>query len=232
MVQYQVGGRLDGVILTHGHSDAMMGLDDLRHWTGHGAMQSHPLPVFLDRTTLATVGQTFPYLVDSSLSTGSKYVGSLDFTTIQWSLDTPCESSSSSFMVGELRVIPVPVEHGVSADGRDKFYSLGLYFPDDGVAYISDVNAIPPSSIAIIKDCRLLIVDCLRIQRRVISHYNLEDALDLVQQLEHHHHLKQVLLVGISHDVDYDEMAEACRAQNLTVPVSPAWDGMRIQIRK
>lgn len=71
-VQYLVRdkiGPLDGVVLTHGHADAIFGLDDLRHFTGHDSLQSH-VDIWLDQQTMDVVARSFPYLVDSSNVTG------------------------------------------------------------------------------------------------------------------------------------------------------------------
>lgn len=49
---------VDAIVLTHGHADAMLGLDDVRdlQWTG-GVM-----PVWASAATLAVTRQAFPYL--------------------------------------------------------------------------------------------------------------------------------------------------------------------------
>ncbi|KAJ2418201.1 hypothetical protein GGF47_005088, partial [Coemansia sp. RSA 2524] len=50
---------IDAVLLTHGHADAMLGLDDLRQWT---SSQNTSIPVYCDRSALETVAGAFPYL--------------------------------------------------------------------------------------------------------------------------------------------------------------------------
>lgn len=73
MVPYRIG-RLEAVLLTHDHADALFGLDDLRHWTFQGAIQPS-LSVYLDADTMATVRQVYPYLVDSKMAKGKRIVG-------------------------------------------------------------------------------------------------------------------------------------------------------------
>lgn len=60
---------LDGVILTHGHADACYGMDGLRQWTLHGAIQP-AIDIYLSRETMDTIKITFPFLVDVRHATG------------------------------------------------------------------------------------------------------------------------------------------------------------------
>ena len=68
---------IDAVILTHGHADAILGLDDLRQWTLVGkrspALQN-TVHIYLDVPTMEVVGRCFPYMVDTSKATGSGVV--------------------------------------------------------------------------------------------------------------------------------------------------------------
>lgn len=63
--------QIDGVLLTHGHADAMLGLDDLRNWTlGDGADPVQSIVnVYLCPDTFSVVKRTFPYIVDTSNAT-------------------------------------------------------------------------------------------------------------------------------------------------------------------
>lgn len=61
---------LDGVIITHGHADACYGMDDLRGWTLGGIIQPH-INVHLSYEAMEVIGRTFPFLVDSSMATGT-----------------------------------------------------------------------------------------------------------------------------------------------------------------
>lgn len=59
---------LDGVVLTHPHADAMLGLDDARMLT-QGIVQEK-VDVYLTDETMDTLTSTFPYLVSANLATG------------------------------------------------------------------------------------------------------------------------------------------------------------------
>lgn len=121
--------RIDAVLLTHAHADAILGLDDLRSWTIGGCVQPY-VDVYLTPTCLRTVETTFPYLVDRSLSTGGGDVG-----TLRWHLIEP---SDKPFVVGPhaVPVTPLPVQHGFIGADREPFECLG--FRIDSMSYISD----------------------------------------------------------------------------------------------
>jgi phosphoribosyl 1,2-cyclic phosphodiesterase len=62
--------RIDALLLTHGHCDAMMGLDDLRQWTlGKNPIQTS-VDVYLTQETMNVVKGSFPYLVNQKYATG------------------------------------------------------------------------------------------------------------------------------------------------------------------
>ena len=62
--------RIDALILTHPHADAINGLDDLRAWTLNQKIQEH-IPVYLTSNTMEAIKMTFPYIVDNRQATGS-----------------------------------------------------------------------------------------------------------------------------------------------------------------
>lgn len=61
--------RIDAVLLTHAHADAILGLDNLRAWTMGGDIQSH-VDIYCTQTCFETVEATFPYLVNGKKATG------------------------------------------------------------------------------------------------------------------------------------------------------------------
>ncbi|RID43378.1 hypothetical protein BRARA_I00241 [Brassica rapa] len=57
--------RIDSIILTHEHADAIHGLDDIRSFQPRGsATDTNPLPVFLSQFTMESISTRFPYLIE------------------------------------------------------------------------------------------------------------------------------------------------------------------------
>ncbi|EJU05287.1 hypothetical protein DACRYDRAFT_19840 [Dacryopinax primogenitus] len=94
--------KIDAVVLSHAHADAMNGLDDLRCWTLDGTMQDH-VDIYLSQKTFDEVERTFPYLVNKGMATGGGSV-----PEFQWNII----SEFVEFDVQGVNITPLPVHHG------------------------------------------------------------------------------------------------------------------------
>ncbi|KZT53646.1 hypothetical protein CALCODRAFT_439824 [Calocera cornea HHB12733] len=94
--------RIDGLILTHAHADAMNGLDDLRCWTLQGAIQDS-IDIYLSQRTYEEVQRTFPYLVDKGMATGGGAVPEFQWHIIQ---------EYNDFDICGVNITPILVHHG------------------------------------------------------------------------------------------------------------------------
>jgi len=94
--------RIDAVLITHAHADAVNGLDDLRGWTLRNAIQPH-IDVYLTSQTFTEVSRSFPYLVDKAFGSGGG-----DLPDFQWHII----EENVPFTVRGLSVLPFPVHHG------------------------------------------------------------------------------------------------------------------------
>ncbi|KND00411.1 uncharacterized protein SPPG_04734 [Spizellomyces punctatus DAOM BR117] len=217
--------RIDAVLLTHGHADAMLGMDDLRQWTIGGAafsVQDH-IDVYCNEQTMSVVQGAFPYLVDKGKATGGGDVPSLNFRI----METTSEGYKR-FMIEELEVIPVEVDHGKYSDGQP-FKCLGFRFGD--VTYVSDASGLPPHAKELIRGSKVLVMDSLHYGSHA-SHFSIPEAVEQCASL-----IKpggRVFLTGFSHRVDHDTLAEELRQnedlKKAGVKAEPAYDGLKVVI--
>lgn len=213
--------RLDAVMLTHWHADAMNGLDDLRDFTMN--IQDDDgydgLKVFCNAPTLEHVEQVFPFLVRSmdevrADKAGGGGVAELTFATFR---------NERTFQpVAGVNVTPFGVEHGGCPD-----FSA---FRVGSLAYISDVSAIPERSRRFLRGARHVVLDGLRPMDKHPSHFCIMDALEEVRSGFYVDLVPEVVwLVGMNHEVDHDATNAWLQQEELPCPVLCAYDGLQVQ---
>ena len=150
--------RLDAVVFTHPHKDHLAGLDDIRAFN---FFSRRPMPVYADSLTEEALRRDFYYAF-----TDTKYPGipELELNTI----------TLEPFPVGDIPIIPILAWHL-------KMPVLGFRF--GAFTYITDANRIDEPEKEKIRGSRILVLNALRKQRH-ISHFNLEEAIALVRELE------------------------------------------------
>ncbi|KAJ2402073.1 hypothetical protein GGI23_000972 [Coemansia sp. RSA 2559] len=202
---------IDAVLITHGHADAILGLDDLRQWTMY---QGVSIPIYADRQAMDTISSTFPYLVDTKKATGSGQVSELDFRVI--------EEPYKAFECQGISFQPLRVEHGRFSDGRP-FYFTGFRFND--ISYVSDCSRIPDETAALMMDSDLLVLDALKWKPHP-SHFGFWQALDEVRRLKP----RRTLLTDLCHALEHSEVEEQGRKleREENIVLGPAYDGMKV----
>lgn len=150
--------RLDAVLLTHEHQDAIAGLDELRRFNElHGGyVPIHARPEDLD----VVVGR-FAYAFRPGQRT---FVGLPQLRPV---------GVVGPFLVGGRRFIPVPVIH---ADRVIVGYRTG------GFAYCSDVQRIDADGRALLGDLDVLVISALRDLPHP-THQTVAEALALIEAL-------------------------------------------------
>ncbi|KAI9500672.1 hypothetical protein GGI25_004525 [Coemansia spiralis] len=202
---------IDAVLITHGHADAIFGLDDLRQWTMHFGTS---IPVYADQESFDTIAQAFPYIVDRTKATGSGAVAALEFHII--------EDPYTAFDCQGVMFQPLRVEHGMYIDGSP-FYFIGFRFDD--IAYVSDCSKIPEKTAELMAGCKLLILDALRWTPHP-SHFSYQQALDEVRRLKP----ERTLFTDFCHDMEHsvlEEQAAKIKAEE-NIIVEPSYDGQRV----
>ena len=191
-------GAIHSVLFTHYHADHLHGLDDLRpiqHFLGQ------PVPLFCAEDVEERIRSAFSYAFDSTKPGKIKtYVPNLSFERIKL---TPVN------VLGEI-VTPVPLIHG-------NFDLLGFRIKD--LAYCTDVNHIPETSMKLLQNLDILVLDALR-DKPHPAHFNLKQALEIVEILKP----KQTYFTHLCHDLDHDEV-EAM----LPKGVNLAYDGLTFE---
>jgi phosphoribosyl 1,2-cyclic phosphate phosphodiesterase len=191
--------RLDAVVLTHSHTDHMMGFDDLRPFCPNGKA----LPVYASETTMHDLQRVFIFAFNGE----NRFPGYMH-PEPQVILDEP-------FVLGATELTPLPVLHGRST-------VFGYLFSRGGeklAAYLSDCKTVPESVIERIRGVRHLIVDALR-HKPHPTHMSVAEALTVVEKVRP----KQAWFTHLSHDLGH-----AATEAVLPAGVGIAFDGLRIE---
>lgn len=168
---------VDAVFYTHGHSDHILGMDDLRPLS----FQHRPnlLPLYADDATAAVLRRNFDYTFDKDSTYPTRARVELH----------RLEGEESAEVHG-VRFQRVPVMHGRLEVGGFRF---------GNAAYLTDMSSIPDSSLPLLAGLDVLILDALRPQPHP-SHANLAEALQWVERVQP----RRAWFTHMSHEVDHE----------------------------
>jgi phosphoribosyl 1,2-cyclic phosphate phosphodiesterase len=186
--------KLDAILFTHPHKDHIAGLDDVR---AYNYFQQKPMELYANSLTEEAIKREFAYAFSDK-----KYPGipSLNLNTI----------GQEPFLVGDIPVIPILVWHL-------KMPVLGFRFGN--FTYITDANRIEDAEQEKIKGSSAMVLNALRRDSH-ISHFTLEEAVAMVQQLS----VPAAYFTHISHQLGRNETINA----ELPAGIRLAYDGQVI----
>jgi phosphoribosyl 1,2-cyclic phosphate phosphodiesterase len=188
--------RVDAILFTHSHADHVMGLDEVRRFN---IMQRAAIPAYADERTSEDLRRTFRYIFTPPTEVG----GGIPEIALQ--------TINGPFVFDRLSITPVPVLHG-------RRPILGFRF--GAFAYLTDCNAIPESSLALLERLDVLVLDALR-RRPHPTHYSVSEAVAMAERLA----AKQTYLTHICHDLPH-----AATNRSLPADVELAYDGLTLDI--
>jgi len=187
------------IAYTHNHADHLFGLDDARLFPKY---VGGPVPIYCEPETEASIRSIFHYAFhEAGLSLPAGHLPKMRFESI--SPGIPFE------LLGQ-RILPIRLEHG-------RFNVLGFRVGD--LAYCTDVCRIPASSWPLLEGLDTLILDALRYEPHP-THFNLEQALDVVERLKP----RRAFFTHLSHSFDHGPTESTLPPQ-----VALAYDGLALE---
>ena len=187
---------LDAVLFTHPHKDHVAGLDDVRAFN---YFQEQPMQVYANPMTIDALMREFAYAFADKKYPG---VPNLELNTI----------GLEPFMIGDIPVTPVQVWHM-------KMPVYGFRF--GSFTYITDANRIDESEKEKVWGSQVIVVNALRKERH-ISHYNLDEAIALVEELR----IPKAYFTHISHQLGLHEEVESRLPEGMHL----GYDGLIVEM--
>jgi phosphoribosyl 1,2-cyclic phosphate phosphodiesterase len=187
--------KLDAVLFTHSHKDHVAGLDDVRAFN---FFNNKAMDVYATEITQKAIKNEFSYAF-----TDKKYPGVPEIELKLIDLEPFC--------IGDIPVVPILVWHY-------KMPVLGFRFGH--FTYITDANKIDPVEKDKIRGSQAMVVNALRKQTH-ISHFTLDEAIELVQELE----VPEAYLTHISHQLGRHAEVE----RELPAGIHLGWDGLQLK---
>ena len=184
------------VIYTHEHRDHVAGLDDIRAFN---FIMKKKIDLYMNEKTYGSIQRQFEYIF-----TEKKYPG-IPEINIHIIDEKP-------FTIEGVTFIPILVKH---------LHLPVLGFRVGDFSYITDANFIPEEEKKKIYGSEVLVLNALRKEKHV-SHYNLEEAIQLAQELK----CKKTFFTHISHQMGLHEEVEDELPENIHL----AFDGLHINM--
>ncbi len=214
---------LDAILLTHNHKDHTGGLDDIRAFN---YLERRASEIFCEEYVEESLRKEYSYAFAEKKYPGAPEwrVHNIDSRPFTIRCGGPTEvlswesgkgyTYSTVNLAEEVRtaeIIPIRGMHY-------KLPVLGYRFGD--IAYCTDMNYIPEEEFEKLKGLDHFVINCVK-HGKHISHYSLEEAIEVAQKVG----AKHSWLTHLSHQLPrYEELAAG-----LPDGILPAYDGLVIE---
>ncbi len=187
---------IDAILITHPHKDHVAGLDDTRPFQ---FFTHKPTQIYGNKMSLEGIEREIPYAFQDI-----RYPGVPKINLHEISLD--------AFTIGDIPVQPVLVWH----------HRMPVYgFRFGGFTYITDANRIDDREKEKIRGSEVIVLNALRNETH-ISHFTLQQAIDLVRELE----IPKAYFTHISHQLGLHKIVSS----SLPAGILLAYDGLVISL--
>ena len=190
--------KVDAILFTHHHKDHVAGMDDIRAFNYRWKKD---MQLYCTKPTQQALIREFPYVFSEV-----KYPG-IPEVKINIIKNKP-------FKIQETTIIPIEAEH---------YIMPVLGFRVKNFVYHTDVSESSEVEKEKMKGADLIILDALR-KKPHISHFNLEQALALLEELKP----KQALLIHISHYMGLNDEVN----KELPSHINLAYDGQVVSLNE
>jgi phosphoribosyl 1,2-cyclic phosphate phosphodiesterase len=194
--------RTDLVILTHGHADHIVGMDDLRRFCD--LLGGNSLPVYSTEEGLARVLAIYPYAI----------------------LERPLVPGYAAFRLMEMPPV-LEFPQGTIAAAllpHGGINTLGLVFTEKSTgrkfAYFNDCKSVPREAITLARGADVVVLDGLRPKPHP-SHMTIDEAVAVAQEIA----APSSYLTHLTHLTEHGALAAT-----LPAGIAPAYDGLRIHL--